>query len=152
MEPEESSSILKIIDAMRKWKRMDFSLVFREKLSMPEFTILNGIERIGAKNDVVYVSDVAHLFSMSAQAVSKYLKMCESRDLVIRETDKKDRRNTKLFLTDEGRRVLSACENDLTSFLSSVLDEFDKSEIDRMIVLADEIYERTAKKLEQLYN
>lgn len=150
MEPEESSSILKIIDSMRKWKRMDFSLVFREKLSMPEFTILNGIERIGARHDVVYVSDIAHLFSMSAQAVSKYLKICESRDLVIRETDKKDRRSTKLFLTDEGRRVLSVCESDLKSFLGSVLDEFDRSEIDRMIGLADEIYERTAKKLEQL--
>lgn len=145
----EPGGIWKIIDSMRRWKRIDFSLVFSEKLSMPEFTVLNGIERIDASRGIVYVSDIAHLFSMSAQAVSKYLKICEGRGFVIRETDKNDRRNTKLFLTDEGRRVLSVCESELVGFLDSVLDEFDRHEIERMTELADEIYDRTIKKLDE---
>lgn len=147
-EEPVKSSVLGIIDAIRRWKRIDFSAVFTEKLSMPEFTVLNGIERIKGDSGTVFVSDIAHLFSISAQAVSKYLKICESRGFVIRETDKTDRRNTKLFLTDEGRRVLMVCERELVEFMGSVFDEFDKAEVDRLMAFADDVYDMTVKKLE----
>lgn len=148
-EGSVKDSVLRVIDSMRKWKRIDFSTVFTEELSMPEFTILNGIERIKNNHDTVYVSDIAHLFSMSAQAVSKYLKICESRGFVIRETDRRDRRNTKLFLTEKGRGVLAQCESELIDFMSSVFGEFDSRDIARLMELADEIYDKTVKKLEQ---
>lgn len=142
--------IYRIIDIMRKWKRMDVSAVFTEKLSMPEFTILNGIERLEKTKEIVYVSDLVHLFSLSAQAVSKYLRICDNFGWVRRETDAADRRNTKLFLTESGRKILEKCERELTEFYQSLLNEMDIREIENMLSIADRLYAKTMDKLEHL--
>lgn len=139
----------RLIDIIRKLKRLDISSVFADKISMPEYSTLMAIAKIRQAKDSVFVSDIVKCFEISAQAVSKYLRICEKDGLLLRRTDENDRRNTKLFLTQKGENIIAACNSDIHKFYESVLNEFSEDEVESMINTVERLYKITEKKIDE---
>lgn len=140
----------KLIDLIHRIKRIDISSIFSIDVSMPEYSVMLSISKTLKTKNTVFVSDVVKQFGVSAQAVSKHLKICEKNNLIIRESDKNDRRNTKLFLTEYGKKVIVRCNKEIHDLFTSVLNEFNSDEIDSILDIAEKLYTVTAIKIDEL--
>lgn len=71
----------------------------------------------------IYVSDLAKKLRITKSAVSKMLGNLEKRELVRREVDESNRRNTFVFLTEKGYALCELQHEQLRRFLQQVEDE-----------------------------
>lgn len=71
----------------------------------------------------VKVSSVVEKLGCAAPMVSRSLKNLESRGWIVRVTDPDDRRNTFVYLTEEGNRMIQKADGTLYAFTSRVFQE-----------------------------
>lgn len=87
-------------------KSPDFSKLFSNDISKPEYVILLTCRHINNMGKQAYVSDLVREFAITPQAISKHLRSCEKKGYIERNADKEDRRNVIITITDEGNKVL----------------------------------------------
>jgi DNA-binding MarR family transcriptional regulator len=90
-----------------------------EGLTRPEFDILGALRRAGRE---LTPGRIARETFASGAAVTKRLRHLESRGLIARRPDDRDRRVTHLSLTDEGRALLDRLLPEQVAYDAGLLD------------------------------
>ena len=94
-----------LITAQHRFMKMHRDLCFTG-LRKSEFVMLEIIEREnGNREQGVLASDIAKRLRITAPAVSKMLRSMEEKGYVERRVDEKDRRNTRVSITPDGKEA-----------------------------------------------
>lgn len=122
-----------IIEAIRRMQklRIDRSVM---GLNQGEHFFLHVLHSLIKASDTesVYVSAIGRELNISGPAVSKMLRNLESKQMIRRETDSSDRRNTFVSITDKGLRVKEKADTYLYGFFSRVFEKVGKEDMARL--------------------
>ncbi len=102
------------------------------KLTAPQLVCLRYLDRFGPHTP----SELAREAALSQATVTGILDRLESRGLVERRRDNKDRRRISIYLTSEGRRLSQAAPTPLQELFAARLAELPAEEqagIDRIL-------------------
>jgi DNA-binding MarR family transcriptional regulator len=105
-------------------------------LSKGRFIVLHAIDAITSKEEAsggVSVSMIAETMHASLPAVSRMLRMLEKQGLIERFSDPRDRRNTLVILTDEGRSVHDEASELLTEYVDIIVDDIGAERVRSLI-------------------
>lgn len=97
------------------------------------------MDRKNLKQDVT-VSELASKLSISLPAVSKMIGVLEERGLVKRYTDKADRRNKYVRLTEKGKALCLKNETRMKEFLEEVVNRMGKDEMKQLTLLLNRMH------------
>lgn len=120
-------------------KKTDASKIFSQNISFTEFMQLKIVRYFVSKSEreVVAVSELVGNSCVTAQAISKCLRILEKKGFIERNPNSKDRRITEVALTDEGVRVYEITKDELNSVMSEVFSEFTDKERQDFEILSD---------------
>lgn len=121
-------------------------------LSESEFMMLNIVGRYDATDrdqPGIYVSQLADLLQVSPPAVSRMLRGLEKRGLLTRETDKRNRRNTFVKLTEDGCSEREKAVSRIKDFLNRVIQRAGIPETEQMLRQIARVREVMQEELEK---
>lgn len=106
-----------------------------------EFFALQVIEEHQRKTELpgIYVSDLAQSLKIASSQTSRMLKNLEERNLIGRDVDGRDRRNTCVFLTEEGRKTCLETQDYVKSYMNRVFQSMGEERIEELIRLCNEL-------------
>lgn len=121
-------------------------------LSESEFMMLNIVGRYDTTDrdqPGIYVSQLADLLQVSPPAVSRMLRGLEKRGLLTRETDKRNRRNTFVKLTEDGCSEREKAVSRIKDFLNRVIQRAGIPETEQMLRQIARVREVMQEELEK---
>lgn len=127
---EEQREFFKIIT---EFKRMSISSML-PNINHGDYAILKAIDNGSEKKDSrgTKVSCIARGMNVPMPAVSRGLKLLEYRGFLKRAVDLEDRRNTYVFLTDEGKGILEEADAIMTDFADAVFGKMGEDNVNRL--------------------
>ena len=140
--------------AMFRLKHLNMSGMLKD-ISIGEYKILEmcaGCPACNDGEDGAYVSGMAAQMRVSAPAVSRLLKGMEGKDYIARQADAKDRRNTRVFITEVGRVKREECREILRNYTERVIDRMGKDNMLQLLSLFNQmlgVIEDELKKTEK---
>jgi len=125
-----------IIEAIRRMQKMKMKYPIKG-LNEGEHFFLHILHSLikASNTDSVYASAISRELNISCPAVSKMLKNLESKQLVRRETDSSNRRNTFVSITEEGLKAKEEADACLYVFFSKVCEKVGRDNMDRFMNL-----------------
>ena len=87
----------------------------------------------------VYVSQLAKELKVSSPAVSRALGNLESKGLIGRDVDKENRRNTYVYLTEQGEEEIAETERLLDEKMTRVVDQMGKEDVEQLLNLWEKL-------------
>lgn len=120
-------------------------------ISKMEFFALQAIGGYQQKTGLsgIYVSELAKNLRIASSQTSRMLKSLEERHLIGREVDGRDRRNTYVFLTEEGRKVCRETHDSMKCFMKRVLQSMGEERVEELISLCNELADVMEKEARQ---
>lgn len=85
--------------------------MYRARLSYVPYRGQYRVLHIIADNDGLNQKELAELLDIRSASMSELLNKLERSTLIKREKDKADKRNTRVFLSDEGRKLVKGSQN-----------------------------------------
>lgn len=145
---EEDSVEESIPQTLRMLREISLSCIFKG-VTLNEYVMLKTMLKLGQKsgNGRVYISEIVRNLHSSTPAVSKTLKIMESKNFVERETDPENRRKTFVYVTEEGCAAEADSDRAFHRFLDNVVQKIGKEDMDRFFELAERI---TAQIMEEM--
>lgn len=136
--PESRSDLEPMMKHAMKLYRYRMDAVARQHgLFFGQAPILHAI----AKNEGCTQADIAGRLGVSAPSIAASAKRLEKSGLIRKETDPDNLRRNKLYLTEDGRKALSAAKADMEQVNAEIfsrLDEADRAALPRILsVLID---------------
>lgn len=118
--------LYQICERVRKIRFPDFC----DELPKGDMAVLTCVGQCKKNGgDRIKVSDVVKNMKAPAPIVSRSLKNLEDKGMIIREADKKDRRNTLLILTESGQETLKHTEKRMLYFMRQVVSKVGMEEM-----------------------
>ncbi len=110
-------------------------------ISKMEFFALQAIGGYQQKTGLsgIYVSELAKTLRIASSQTSRMLKSLEERQLIGRKIDDRDRRNTYVYLTEEGRQVCRETQDSMKRFMKRVLQSMGEERVEELISLCNEL-------------
>lgn len=168
--------VQELFDVFRNFRKLHFSILM-EDISHSEFATLRCIARkaagaecnfaghmeqgdahpennadkqeAGGTADVkVSVSDLAEKLHVSPPALSRTLRRLEKKEFIRRTVDFKDRRNTDVELTEQGRAVIQKAEKTMFEFTNQVLRQMEPERLENLITGLQKLYDISQKELD----
>lgn len=90
-------------------------------------------------NDGAYASDIAPKLGMESTSLSRIIKTLEDEKLIIKKSDKSDKRKVKLLLTQKGKENKELAKNIVRNFNSEIENKIGKTKIDDFLKTINEI-------------
>lgn len=127
-------------------------------LRKSEFVMLEIIEREnGNREQGVLASDIAKRLRITAPAVSKMLRSMEEKGYVERRVDEKDRRNTRVSITPDGKEAEQQVRRQMQEFITGVIERLGEERTKELIhlmnryteIMQEENQNRKRKKQEK---
>lgn len=146
-----------LITAQRRFMKMHRDLCFTG-LRKSEFVMLEIIEREnGNREQGVLASDIAKRLRITAPAVSKMLRSMEEKGYVERRVDEKDRRNTRVSITPDGKEAEQQVRRQMQEFITGVIERLGEERTKELIhlmnryteIMQEENQNRKRKKQEE---
>ena len=124
-----------LITAQHRFMKMHRDLCFTG-LRKSEFVMLEIIEREnGNREQGVLASDIAKRLRITAPAVSKMLRSMEEKGYVERRVDEKDRRNTRVSITPDGKEAEQQVRRQMQEFITGVIERLGEERTKELIHL-----------------
>lgn len=164
MTNEQDEKLLQqeLVNVMRRMRRMRLN-VLSEHVIYTEYHALEQIDQYmqdhpGSRG--IFVSKLAHNLSIVPSAASRLLNSLEGKNLVEREVDTKDRRNTFVRLTPQGAQILTQTARDMDEMKAQLIRRMGHEDISKLIELwnkladlmeeeVDTIIKRQKKRMEE---
>lgn len=129
---------------------LDFSVVL-EEVSSAEYIILSKIEEYTSKNQVEYinVTKLSEELKVSTPAVSRVLKVLETKKLLSKTVDIFCKRNTKVKLTEAGTIVLEKSYQKFNTFFEEIFKEMTDHEQEVIIETLKVVYTKMYDNLQK---
>ncbi len=86
-----------------------------------------------------YASDIAPLLGMESTSLSRIIKALEKEKLIIRKSDKLDKRKVKIILTAKGKKNKDLAKNIVRNFNSELEEKIGKKKIKSFLKTVNEI-------------
>ena len=146
-----------LITAQQRFMKMHRDLCFTG-LRKSEFVMLEIIEREnGNREQGVLASDIAKRLRITAPAVSKMLRSMEEKGYVERRVDEKDRRNTRVSITPDGKEAEQQVRRQMQEFITGVIERLGEERTKELIhlmnryteIMQEENQNRKRKKQEE---
>ena len=93
------------------------------------------------------VSELADLTKSEPSAISRILKGLEEKGYIARMINAKDRRNTYVALTEQGKEKTREIEDTFHSFGEAVVSRLKAEDVQRMIEVLDETYQIAVEEI-----
>lgn len=143
--------ILRQFDMLRKMRQLNLADSLN---TMPqgEFMVLHELlrsQKIKSEKGAT-ISELANLLQVSPPAVSRTLKKLEQKGYAQRITDTSDRRNTYVYVTDEGNAAFRHCTLAMSGFMEKVFSHLEDSELEQYFLLSEKIYDAIKLELKSL--
>ena len=134
-------------------KKIPVSVLFND-LSSGEFILISAFLKYEEKNQGkhITVNELASELDVSIPAVSRMLKNLESRNIVVRETDKDCRRNTLVIITQNGMELYEENKEKMRYLASKMLEQFTEQEVDHILNLSKKIEQTLEQEIEFIQN
>ena len=133
------NAVTKFKDFISRVKRVDFSGFFSFDITSLECIILDIIADKSKMHDsdYVWISEIVEEVPVTAQAVSKNLKLMENRGYIERFANKDDRRMTGVRLLEEGRKTHRLVQSEIEDFVRNMEKCFEKEEKETFLYLSE---------------
>lgn len=102
-------------------------------------SILADYQKEHPKEEGVYVSYIAKKQCVANSQISRMLKALEEKGLIERKVAKEDRRNTYVFLTNHGNKVLEDVRQNIEQHYYRVMERFGEENMEELIRLCNEM-------------
>lgn len=76
-----------------------------------------------------YASDIAPLLGMESTSLSRIIKTLEEEKMIIRKSDKTDKRKVKIILTEKGKKNKELAKQIVRNFNTSIEDKIGKKNL-----------------------
>ena len=93
------------------------------------------------------VSELADLTKSKPSAISRILKGLEEKGYIARMINAKDRRNTYVELTEQGKKITLLTRTSMCEYGRAVMEQVDEDEIRRLVTYLNHIYEIADQEL-----
>lgn len=139
--------------ALFRLKHLNMSGMLGE-ISLGEYKVLemcSACPKCG-KEEGIYVSSMAAKMKVSPPAVSRLLKSMEGKHYIARHTDAKDRRNTRVSITETGREKREKCRRVLQDYTGRVIGQMGEENMLQLLNLFNQmvdVMEHELKKTEK---
>ncbi|MDF2438030.1 MAG: MarR family transcriptional regulator [Bacteroidota bacterium] len=90
-------------------------------------------------DDGAYASEIAPMLGMESTSLSRIIKTLEEEKMIIRKTDKNDKRKVKIILTEKGKENKELAKNIVRNFNSELENKIGKSRLEDFIKTLSEI-------------
>lgn len=110
-----------------------------ETMSRGEFFLLCRIEVGSEQPGCIRVSELAKHARVTVPAVSRMLGGLEKKGWIVRETDRDDRRNILVRMTEEGKKELEKGKQNMADFLGRTLHTMGEHNARQMIALCNQM-------------
>lgn len=137
----KNESHIKLINIMCKFKNLFKSDKLISGISNNEFIIMLKIDDTVKENNVATVSNIAREMRTTNAAVSKTIGQLEDEGYVVKLTNKDDKRQSYISITDKGRKQLDLVGKELDSFSDAVFNKYGKEKTNQLIDLLDDMYQ-----------
>ena len=97
----------------------------------------------------VKVSDLAKAVRMTMPGVSRVLAGLEEKGIIERRIDRSDRRNTLVFLTEDGYKKIRGYKKRIYKYFETVFERFGEDRIAEVIDLISELAEIAQEELQK---
>lgn len=151
-QPESKNA--KIMHAFQRIGRVNVSSIM--EVTPGEFFVLQIIEKYSREHpqeEGIYVSQIARMAKVASSQVSRTLKNLENQNLIQRSVDAKDRRNTYVFLTEEGKNTSKRIQLRMDQYVGRVIEAMGEEQVNKLVRLcnqmADVMEQELQKELEQ---
>ncbi|MEO3946004.1 MarR family transcriptional regulator [Gorillibacterium sp. CAU 1737] len=114
-----------------------------EGITQDQFAILQSIK--GRPDRSTTSTELASVFCVGKSSITAIVARLEAKALLRRQEDPKDRRVTRLILTEEGERIVTETTQIIEGILATFLAEFDDEEGQRFI----EPFEKLARLMKE---
>lgn len=138
--------VKKILSTEQKMQRLN---IFAE-IGIPWHLGLGLLIKINERDGEIKVGELAVEMNASLPNVSRALRNMEKEGKITRITDEKDRRNTLLKITEEGKTFLGENVNRFLSFFVSALDRLSDEDLIKYLEVSTAIYEASRLEVEAL--
>lgn len=98
-------------------------------------------------NDGAYASDIAPMLGMESTSLSRIIKTLESEKLIVRKSDKNDKRKVKIILTEKGKENKELAKNIVRNFNSEIENKIGKKRIEDFFKTINEITQLAEERL-----
>ena len=132
--------------SMGQFRKLKFLDMF-PKISELDYYVMAAIFD-KEKEKKITISEVAAKTHTLPQAVSRTLRGLEEKGYVERMVNQKDRRNTYVELTEEGKYVTEKTRSVMSDFGRAVMSQVDEEDMKRMIVYLNNIYHIAEKEIQ----
>jgi DNA-binding MarR family transcriptional regulator len=143
-----------LIRAAMRFKKQEIPFPPELNIRKSEFFVLSQIE--GGRHcdrDHASVSEIQNRLDFSMPAISQILSALESKGLVMRETDKADRRKVMVNLTPKGTETLASAKAHIHDLMDECICRLGEENtlklielINRLSDVTDEIMRESAEK------
>lgn len=123
---------IEFIQAMHQFRKIRIDELF-PGLNRSEFWALGAIAHCGAGDSRPRVSDIVRRLHNSPQAASRTLRSLEEKGLIQRGTDPEDRRNTLVWLTDQGRETMDVMQKRMENLFEGIFADFGEERMRKLI-------------------
>ncbi len=86
-----------------------------------------------------YASDIAPKLGMESTSLSRIIKTLESEKLIVRKSDKEDKRKVKIILTPKGKENKELAKKIVRNFNSEIENKLGKTKIEDFLKTINEI-------------
>lgn len=111
----------------------DISLVFNREFGSEYVNSLSSNQQLMlflvAKKDVKHVKDLAYHMNVSASAISQMVAKLEQLDILSREIDESNRRNTILRLGSRGIAILKIMDENRSKIINKYLSNMNENDL-----------------------
>ena len=86
-----------------------------------------------------YASEIAPMLGMESTSLSRIIKTLEKEKMIIRKSDKADKRKVKILLTPKGIENKEVAKNIVRKFNADIAERIGKSRVDEFLRTVNEI-------------
>lgn len=129
-----------LMKAFHQIRRVNISVML--EISQSEFfalQIISKCQRENPQREGIYVSELAEKLRIAPSQTSRMLRSLEERELIRRSVDTKDRRNTYVFLTEEGKEVCQRTKDHWLAYMKCVLESIGEERVQELIQLCNQM-------------
>lgn len=140
-------------DAIVRMKNTIIKFQPMRQISLGEFTLLKAIKDKCEENKGFSItpSDLSSSLKNSKPATSRMLNLVEDKGLIIRKSEKKDRRIVYIQLTELGMKVLEEEEERFKILIEKVMNKMGKDDMDKFLYTSKKLCDVLIETMEE-YN
>lgn len=146
----QESQNAKILRAFHRIGRVNVSTLM--EVTPGEFFVLQIIEKYNMEHpqeEGIYVSKIAQMAKMASPQVSRMLKNLENHNLIRRDVDVRDRRNTYVFLTEEGKKVSERTQLRMERYVGRVIGCMGEEQVNELVRLCNQMADVMEQELQR---